>query len=138
MRNIKQLFFKGLILSAIFLLLSCSNDDSNTHLQIHGAWQYIGYIQNGKYYDYEGDNCKQGRIIIFKNDNTGLNRFLDCDRNKMNYYFTWEHNHDNIYDFKWLGTSSDELVITFYGKNKMQINRSIKPEHKSVYKRYLL
>lgn len=129
MKNLKNLFLKSFILSAIFLLVSCNNDDDNTPADIHGTWQYIGYIEEGEFID-DLEEC-YSETIMSNNNKTGTITMDDCDFGAQTLEFNW----GDIYTMSTESSGTTQVQITFDGSNTIHIGEPGDNSYMDVYSR---
>lgn len=134
MKNIKSLFLKSIILSAVFLTMSCSNDDDssiNTPENLYGTWEYAGYIEDGEFIDDRLECIAE--TTTFNTDNTALYQIYDCNLGMQSSEFNWTHNSIGTYTFSVQGEYMIELLFTFPEENTLYIEAIDDPEYKEVY-----
>lgn len=136
MKNLQNLLLKGLIICSIVLFISCSNDDDgnrNVAPSIYGEWKYIGYVENGEYYD-DVDECESG-IITINQDNTGTIVMEDCDFGTQTAPFTWQNVSGNQYNLTAFGITSTVFITFPSGNDIMHITEADDSLYTDVYQR---
>jgi hypothetical protein len=136
MKNLKQLLFTSLILSSVFLFISCSGDDDSNSVNmpsIFGTWKFTGYVENGEYFEVT-DEC-ENEFITVNNDNTGTIVLEDCDFGSQGIAFTWEQNSNNSYTLAALGDTRTVFLTFPSGNDTMHITVEGDPTYSDVYQR---
>lgn len=135
MKNLKHFFLASFVLSSLFLFISCSSDDDNptTAPSIFGTWKYIGYVEDGEYFD-DADAC-ESQLLTINIDNTGTMEINDCDFGNQSADITWEHITGNKYNVTALGNTTSVFLTFPSGNDIMHITVEGDPTYSEVMKR---
>ena len=117
MKKVNNFLLKAFAVFAIFTMVSCSGDDDTTNFisdRFIGNWRYIGYIENGQFFDDTGD-CYNVSLVT---NNINKNAYYitnDCGYTEPTIVLNWEKNGDD-YSATWTDSydgSAQSGTITF-------------------------